>query len=105
MIVTVTAEGVALVDPRDCTGFHVEVYEEIVLDVVLQTSGAGTLAEDGTHANIEIGWLRRSAAESVDDSWNLEFEAMIAFAASSGWLVNSGSAIRGHVERIDHSRE
>jgi hypothetical protein len=102
MIVSVTAEGAALADPRDCTRFHIEVDDEVAMDAVLQSCGAGSATGDGERANIEIAWLRRSAAGSVDDSWNSQFEAMIAFAASSGWLVNSGSAIQGHVERTDH---
>jgi hypothetical protein len=102
MIVTVTALGAALVDPRDCSRFHVEADGEVAVDTVLQDSGAGSLAADGLHADIEIAWIRRSAAGGVDDTWNSQFEAMIAFAEASGWLVKSGSAIQAHVVRTEH---
>jgi hypothetical protein len=103
MIVTITALGAALVDPRDCSRFHVEADGAVAVDTVLQGSGAGSLAADGLHANIEIAWIRRSAAGSVDDTWKSEFAAMITFAESSGWLVKSGSAIQAHVVvRTEH---
>jgi hypothetical protein len=96
--VVVQDDAVELRDPEDCKGFHVEVQGDVDVAAVLDESGAGRMADDGDHALIEIGWVRQHAT-SVGPSWNEDFEAMLDYARTKGWIDEGASAIVAHLER------
>jgi hypothetical protein len=96
--VVVSADAVELVEADDTKRFHVEVREDADVAAVLDTSGAGTLADDGEHAFIDIGWVRTNAV-AVGPQWDQEFGAMLDFARSKGWVDEGSSSIRAHLER------
>ena len=87
-----------LVDAEDCKKFHVEVRGDVDVAAVLDTSGAGKLAEDGEHALIEIGWIRQHAS-GVGAQWEQAFGGMLDYARTKGWIDESDSAIVAHLER------
>lgn len=107
MVITVDLQRgdpapVALRDPEDCTKFHVEVIgprELAALGHALVDADAGRV--DGDHAFIEIGALRRMVSGRVGDSWADDFEKMLGYARSKGWLDETGSSIQAHVEWVD----
>lgn len=91
-------DAVELVDADDCKGFHVEVRGDVDVAGVLDASGAGTLADDGEHALIEIGWVRQHATV-VGPHWEQEFEGMLDYARGKGWIDEGTSSIVAHIER------
>ena len=98
MIVTITADAVALVDPDDVGRFHVAVAAGVTgVDAALQASGFGRLDSD-TEALISVDALRRAAAGSVGPDWAERFAGMLTYADTKGWLAEGGTAIRGHLE-------
>jgi hypothetical protein len=98
VIVVVSDDAVELIDAEDCNAFHVEVRGEPDVDAVLDTSGAGRLAEDGEHALIDIGWVRRHAT-GTGPEWEQDFGGMLDYARTKGWIDESDSAIVAHLER------
>jgi hypothetical protein len=55
---------------------------------------------DADHVWVDVEWLRRNAtAQVTDPTFGERFEAMIAYAASKGWLDESGRRVRAHIER------
>jgi hypothetical protein len=89
---------VTLLDPRDLKGFHVEVAGGAVdddrLDGVLSPYGR----LDGDHAWITTDGVVALAGDAADESWHAAFEGMVAYAREKGFLDDSGSAIRAHLE-------
>ncbi len=55
--------------------------------------------EDGTHLWFPIASLREMARMPRDPSWPDRFDAMIRFAASKGWVDETGSRVRAHLVR------
>lgn len=98
MIVRVNDDTAELVDAADCKGFHVEVHGDVDVAAVLDESGAGRLADDGEHALIDIGWVRQHATGTGPD-WNQEFDGMLDYARTKGWIDEGASAIVAHLER------
>ena len=98
MIVVVTDDSVELTEAEDCKAFHVEIRGEADVDAVLDASGAGRLADDGEHALIDIGWVRRHAT-GTGPEWEQDFGGMLDFARTKGWIDESDSAIVAHLER------
>lgn len=97
-MIVVTDDSVELVDAEDCKAFHVEVRGDADVAAVLDESGAGTLAADGEHAHIDIGWVRQHATGTGPD-WEQDFAGMLDFARTKGWIDEGDSAIVAHLER------
>jgi hypothetical protein len=93
---------VSLRDPDDCGRFHVEVIgprDDARLGHALVDADVGRVVDE--HAFVDIGAVRRMAAGWVGESWADDFEKMVAYARSKGWLDETGNAIQAHVEWMD----
>jgi hypothetical protein len=93
--------AVSLADPADCGRFHVELHgqgDDAALDAALRASDIGSSAAPG-EAEVRVDAVRRMAVGSVGDSWEKDFDAMLSYAGSKGWLSADGTTIRAHVER------
>lgn len=96
-----TDSGVVLVsEPQDCKR----------LSAVLTGSGSLTNAlgslgradEDGEHLWIDISKLRAAAAPAGDAGWASQYEGMIRYATSKGWVDQSLQQVRVHIDRQAH---
>ena len=92
------AGSVALVESRDFGGFHVAVagggVDDERLGAVLSSYGR----LDGDHAWIDVDAVDALAGEAADDDWRAGFDGMVAYARDKGFLDDSGTAIRAHLE-------
>jgi hypothetical protein len=103
VVVDVTADpaSVALEEPDDCGRFHVAWRgggDADALDEALRANAVGSVDGDG-EALVRVDAVRRLAAGSVGATWDDDFEAMLGYARSKGWLSEDGASIRAHVER------
>ena len=100
MFVRVTDDGEpTLEELEDCTRFHVEASSAEPAVLGPRLGAAGTVegaAPD--HAWIEVSWVRAQAASRVPGSWIEDFQKMLGYAASKGWMDADGGAISAHVE-------
>ena len=62
----------------------------------LVDAAAGRL--EGDDAWITIDSVRRMAKGRVGDGWDADFDGMLAFARSKGWVDEGGNTIQAHVE-------
>lgn len=100
MIVRVRPSGVELADSQDLSHFHVDAAEEVAdVGAVLEAGGFGTVDRSSGEALIDVGAIRRAVDGEVPASWEDSFTAILAYAASKGWLTDDGTAIRAHIER------
>lgn len=94
-----TPPTVSLQEPADCKRFHLVVVngaDPVMVFGALVDAAAGRL--EGDHAWITVDSVRRMAAGHVGPQWDADFEGMLAFAASKGWLDEAGGSIQAHVE-------
>jgi hypothetical protein len=93
---------VGLRDPEDCGRFHVEVigaHDLAGLGHALVDADAGRV--EGDDAFVDVGAVRQLASGRVGASWADDFEKMLGYARSKGWLDETGSSIQAHVEWVD----
>jgi hypothetical protein len=99
--IDLTGAGAAvdLVEPGDCTRFHVAVRggDASGLEAALAADGVGRLLPSGD-ALIDTAAVRRLAQGRVAEEWDGEFAGMLRYAGSKGWLDDTGTAIQAHVE-------
>jgi len=62
---------------------------------VLEATGVGRLGPDGD-AFVVADAVRFMAAGQVDEGWDEQFESMVSYAGTKGWLDDRG-AIQAHV--------
>jgi hypothetical protein len=91
---------VTLEEPDDTRQFHLVVVGGAVdhglVYGALVDAAAGRL--DGEHAWIAVDAVRRMAAGRTGPTWDADFEAMLEYASSKGWIDDTGATIRAHVE-------
>ena len=91
---------VSLEEPDDCKRFHLAVVggrDAAMVFGALVDAAAGRL--EGDHAWITVDAVRRMAAGRVGSDRASDFEGMLAFVQSKGWIYLNGAAIQAHVER------
>ena len=94
-----TPPSVTLVEPEDCTRFHLAAIgarDPVRLAEVLAGGGIGRLA--GEDAFVRIEALHSLASGKVGDDWATDFDRMVEYARGKGWLDEAGDAIQAHVE-------
>ena len=101
MFVRFVAESAAaeLVEPDDCTKFHVEAASSVSADVLaagLASCGAAAAAPDGGFL-VAVAWVRAQAAGRTAGDWDERFARMLGYAQSKGWLSQDGEAVTAHV--------
>jgi hypothetical protein len=107
MVITVDLQQgdpapVALENPEDCGTFHVEVIgtrDAAALAHALVDADVGRVVDD--HAFVDVSAVRQLASGRVGESWADDFEKMLAYARSKGWMDETGNAIQAHVEWMD----
>lgn len=101
MFVRIDAAGATpeLVEPQDCKKFHVAsgLAGASNSEVAAALGGWADGATDD-HVWIRVDALLAAAEGRVPEGWRAEFDAMVGYAASKGWLNEAGDAIAAHVE-------
>jgi hypothetical protein len=92
------AGTVTLLEPADFGGFHVAVAGGDVDDERLGAVLAEHGRLDGEHAWIDVDAVADLAGEAADDDWRAGFDGMVAYARDKGFLDDSGTVIRAHLE-------
>src|SRR3954452_7768728 len=90
------AAAVSLEEPENCKQFHVVVAgegDDALVAGTLAASGVGRASPNAGHVYVSIDAVRSMADGRVGESWAGDFEGMLGYASSKGWLDESGSAI------------
>lgn len=97
--VDVPAAATTLQEPEDCKKFHVEAsgVPEGSLDAVLAALGSWASGGDDGHVWVSIDAVRSAAAGRVGDGWAADFDGMVAYAGTKGWLNAAGDGIQAHI--------
>lgn len=102
MQIVIATTGTALKDPDNCRTFSVvipvTVSAEQLPDLVAAAE-IGELDPDGSHVHVDVQAVRAMATGRVSPDWDRDFEAMLTYARTKGWLDASGIRVRAHIER------
>ena len=95
MYVHVVPGAATVEDVRNLRQLHVELdgVDDPAAAAAIAESGLGTL--EGDHAWLTVAGLR--AAGEQTEPWLTEFDGMIGYARSKGWVT--GDRVRAHVVR------
>ncbi len=98
MIVDVDCESrtCTLIDPATFTTFSVRSDGTDSQVVGLAMGPAGDAADESDHVWVSIDWLIEAAAG--DDEWRGQFDGMVGYATSKGWLNEERTHIKAHLE-------
>jgi len=99
ILLTGTTPAIELVEPQDCTRFHVAVRggDSGSLRTALEVHDIGRLQPSGD-TMIAITTIRRMAKGRVPAGWDNDFAGMLEYALRKGWLAEDGMAIQAHVD-------
>ncbi|MGW1786580.1 hypothetical protein ACWCQQ_47115 [Streptomyces sp. NPDC002143] len=86
-------------DAGDLKRLSVEVAGEAPDDEIDRTAAPLVRLQSPTHAWVSVRELRAACAREGDPAWVREFDAMVAYAASKGWVDDAGTSLRAHVVR------
>lgn len=92
------AGAVRLRQPEDVKGFHVAVLGGPTDDPRLGDVLAPHGHLDGDHAWIRVDAVVALAGDAATEAWRADFDGMVAYARSKGFLSDDGTAIRAHLE-------
>jgi hypothetical protein len=85
-------------DVDDLKRFSVRAADQSDPNALSQTLAPLGHFDADNNAWIDIAALRTASGRSDDPGWTTQYDAMVAYAASKGWVNESGTAIRAHLE-------
>lgn len=98
MHVIVGAGGVSLERPEELDRFDVRRRDGVDVAEVIERHRWGSVTEGG---DVMVAVDRLRAAGPDDDAWRRGLDAMVAYAATKGWLDATGEHVQAHV--VDES--
>jgi hypothetical protein len=102
MYVQVAADGTVTVhEADDCRRLHLAVdgLDTEAAGAALRRAGTGELVDDG-NARLDVAALRALAEPlATAPDWPQQWDAMLAYAATKGWLSPDARTVGVHVER------
>jgi hypothetical protein len=96
--ITEGKESLELMDEGDLSRFSVIVDPRIAGEVLgrkLAATGAGSLSGDEVLVNVD--WIRRNG-KTHSAEWHANFDRMLAYALTRGWVDPAYTAIVAHIE-------
>ena len=90
------ADTITLKDAGNFREFHVAINGDVAA-AVDAFGGRATASERDNHLWIDIA-LVRELADNVDAEWEAQFEAMLAYANSKGWIDESADRVEAHIQ-------
>jgi hypothetical protein len=93
----VAAGRCQVLEADDLKRFSVRVTEPAGSEELSRALGSlGQLA--GDHAWINIETLRTQSGRADDPEWSAQFDGMIAYAVSKGWVDETHQSLRAHLD-------
>jgi hypothetical protein len=105
MIIQISADArpAELLDIDDLGRFKVVVKGQLTDEEIQASLASLGRLDPPKHAWISIDALKTASDRENNPDWQLAFAGMVAYAASNGWLDDSGIEMRAHLEYISTS--
>jgi hypothetical protein len=105
MIIQISADGrpAEVLDIDDLGRFKVVVEGQLTVEDIQASLASLGRFEPPKHVWISIEALKVMSDRENNPDWQLAFVGMVSYAASNGWLDDSGIEMRAHLEYISTS--
>lgn len=92
-----------MLDIDDLVRFKVVMEGQLTGEEIQASLASLGRLEPPKHVWISIEALKAASDRENNPDWQLAFAGMVAYAASNGWLDDSGIEMRAHLEYISTS--
>ena len=91
------ADTITLEDPGNFREFHVAIDGDVTA-AVAAFAGRATPSERDNHLWIDIALVRELAGDTADPEWEAQFDGMLAYANSKGWINEPTNQVEAHIQ-------
>ena len=91
------ADTITLEDPGNFREFHVATDGDVPTTVAA-FAGRAVASERDNHLWIDIAFLRELAGDAADAEWQAQFDGMLAYANSKGWIDEPTNRVEAHIQ-------
>jgi len=97
MRISVDGSDTSLLEPDVFTSFDVVAPNLSTNEVLAALGEGGAPSSEPDHVFVAIAAVRSMAGDAADRHWEEQFQAMLTYAASKGWLNDAGDKIMAHL--------
>ena len=94
------ADTITLEDPSNFREFHVATHGDVPATVAA-FAGRAVASDRDNHLWIDIAYVRELAGDTADAEWNTQFESMLTYAATKGWIDHPTNRVEAHLQPPD----
>ena len=91
------AGPVTLEDIGNFRDFHVAIDGDVAA-AVAAFDGRATASERDNHLWIDIAFVQELAGDAADAEWQAQFDGMLAYANSQGWINEAANRVEAHIQ-------
>ncbi|WP_419927777.1 hypothetical protein [Candidatus Poriferisocius sp.] len=94
------ADTITLEDSGNFREFHVAIDGDIAA-AVAAFDGRATASKRDNHLWIDIAFVQElagDAADAADAEWQAQFDGMLAYANSKGWIDEPANRVEAHIQ-------
>ena len=91
------ADTITLEDAGNFREFHVAIDGDVAA-AVAAFDGRATASERDNHLWIDIALVQELAGDAVDAEWQSQFDGMLAYANSKGWIDEAANRVEAHIQ-------
>ena len=93
-------DTITLEDAHNFREFHIATDADVPATVAA-FAGRAAASERDNHLWIDIAYVRELAGPAADAEWNTQFESMLAYAATKGWIDTPTNRVEAHLQPPD----
>jgi len=91
------ADTITLEDAGNFREFHVAIDGDVAAAVAVFGGRAAVSVRDN-HLWIDIAFVQELAGDAADTEWQAQFEGMLAYANSKGWIDEPANRVEAHIQ-------
>lgn len=91
------ADTITLEDAGNFREFHVAINGDVAA-AVTAFDGAAAPSDRDNHLWIDIAFVRQLAGDVADAEWQAQFDGMLAYANSKGWIDEAADRVEAHIQ-------
>ena len=91
------SDTITLEDANNFREFHVAIDGDVDA-AVAAFDGRAAASERDNHLWIDIAFVRDLAGDAADAEWQTQFDAMLAYANSKGWIDEPANRVEAHIQ-------
>lgn len=91
------ADTITLEDAGNFREFHVAIDGDVAA-AVAAFGGRAAASERDNHLWIDIEFVQELAGDTADAEWQAQFDGMLAYANSKGWIDETANRVEAHIQ-------